>query len=87
MVKLSDKMISLIKDDIVSVLYNSPQALFATEIAVEVRRDKEFVKKLLLELKQMGLVELIRKNHKGINYKERKRWRLKPSIVKAYEPS
>ncbi len=85
MVKLSEKMIGLIKDDIVSVLYNSPRALFANEIAWEVRRDKEFVKKMLLELKGLGLVEEIKKNFKGMEYKKRSRWRLKPNVVDAYE--
>lgn len=85
MVKLSEKMVGLIKDDVVSVLYNSPRALFATEVAFEVRRDKEFVKKLLLELKELGLVEEIKKNLKGNEYKERRRWRLRPNVVDAYE--
>ncbi|MBU2589191.1 MAG: hypothetical protein KKF52_00400 [Nanoarchaeota archaeon] len=85
MVQLSEKIISLIKDDVVSILYNSPKALFANEVALEVRRDKEFVKKLLLELKELGLVEEIKKNSHGIEYKERRRWRLRPNVVDAYE--
>jgi len=85
MVRLSDKIIGLIKDDVVSILYNSHQALFANEIALEVRRDKEFVKKLLLELKELGLVEEIKKNSRGHEYKKRRRWRLRPNVVDAYE--
>jgi predicted transcriptional regulator len=85
MVKLSNKMLDLIKDDIVSTLYNSHESMFATEIAFEIRRDKEFVKKLLLELKKLGLVDEIKKNRKGYEYKERRRWRLKPHVISAYE--
>lgn len=85
MVALSKKTTELIKDDIVSVLYNSPRAMFANEIARELRRDNEFVMGLLLELKKMGLVEEIMKSNRGVEYKERIRWRLRPKVIEAYE--
>lgn len=85
MVKISQRMRDLIKDDIVSALYGAPQALFANEIALEIRRDKEFVKQLLLELKGLNLVDEVTKSGKGIDYKERIRWRLKPSVLAAFD--
>ncbi len=85
MVKLSDKTVSRIKDAIVSVLYESPRALFANEIATEIARDKEFIKKLLVELKHQGVVEDIKKGLNGNNYEVRIRWRIRPEVRNAFE--
>jgi len=86
MVKLSKKTTGLLRDDIISVLYsNSLRPLFTNEIATELRRDNEFVKKLLLDLKKEGLVELVQKNNKGQNYLTHQKWRIPPKVLAAYK--
>lgn len=86
MVKLSQKTTKLLKDDIISILYESPlTARFTNEIALELRRDNEFTKKLLLDLKKDGFVEESKKNSKGYQYLARTKWRIPPKILKAYE--
>jgi len=70
-------------EQILALLYSkSPNSLFTSQIAKEIARDEEFVKKLLFELKQKKLVIPIRKNPKGIYYSKRIRWRMSN---KAYE--
>jgi len=86
MVKLSKKTIKFLKDDIVSILYDQPlKPLFTNEIATELRRDNEFTKKLLLELKKEGLVEPLKKNNQGQPYIARTKWRIPQKVLKAYK--
>ncbi len=86
MVKLSQKTTQLLKDDIISILYENPLAArFTNEIALELRRDNEFTKKILLELKKEGFVEEVKKNSKGYQYLARIKWRIPPKVLKAYE--
>ena len=83
MVKLSNKTITLLKDDIISILYESQlKPLLTKEIALELRRDKEFTKYLLKELKQQGILVEIKKNNKGKDYIKRSRWIIKPNLIK-----
>ena len=84
MVKLSLKTKQHLKDDIVSVLYDkSPRSLFAFTIALELRRDKEFVKGLLIELESLGIVERMAKNARGQPYTRRVKWRIPFHVLKA----
>ena len=86
MVRLSNQLINLIKDDIITYLYNNQlKSYFTNQIAKEVRRDNEFTLKLLIELKQQGLIEQINKNKLGKNYLARVKWRIPPDVIKAYE--
>lgn len=86
MVKLSNQLINLIKDDILSHLYNNQlKSFFTNQIAKEIRRDNEYALKLLLELKEQGLVEQIKKNKQGKQYLARVKWRIPPNVIKAYE--
>jgi len=86
MVKLSSKMVSLIKDDILTFLYsNQLKSFFTNHIATEIRRDNEYALKLLLDLKQQGLIEQVKKNKQGKNYLARVKWRIPPSVIQAYE--
>jgi len=88
MVRLSEKTIKLLEDDIISILYeNSLNALFTNQIADELRRNNEFTKKLLLELKKEGLVEEVVKNKKGQEYLRNKKWRIPSKVLKAFEKS
>ena len=58
MVRLSSRTINLLKDDIISIIYeNQLKPLLSIEIANELRRDKEFTKRLLFELKKQGILE------------------------------
>ena len=83
MVKLSSKTLNLLKDDIISILYeNNLKPLLTKEIASELRRDKEFTKTLLNELKQQGILAEVKKNNKGKNYIKRIRWIIKPELIK-----
>ena len=83
MVKLSSKTLSLLKDDIISIPYeNNLKPLLTKEIASELRRDKEFTKTLLNELKQQGILAEVKKNNKGKNYIKRIRWIIKPELIK-----
>ena len=86
MAKLSTKLINLIKDDIISHLYNNQiRSYFTNEIAKEIRRDNEFALKLLSELQEQGLVEQIKKNKQGKQYLARVKWRIPNHVIKAYE--
>jgi predicted transcriptional regulator len=55
--------------------------MYTNEIAVELRRDKEFVKSLLLEMHKEGYVEEVSKNKKGHSYQTRKRWRIPKQVL------
>lgn len=86
MSKISFNTINLLKDDIISILYeNSLKPLLTIEIAKELRRDKEFTKKLLLELKEKGILNEIKKNNKGKEYIKRSKWLIKPDIINKYD--
>ena len=82
MVKLSQNTISLLKEDILSILYeNQDRNLFTKEIAKELRRDKEFTLQLLLEMKGVGWVnEILGKSSRGI----RKKWKISKGLIDAW---
>ena len=86
MSKISPNTINLLKDDIISILYeNNLKPLLTIEIAKELRRDKEFTKRLLLELKEKGILTQIKKNNKGKEYIKRSKWLIKPDIIQTYK--
>lgn len=79
--KISDQKKEKISEQIISFLYNvSPQSLFTSHIALELARDEEFIKSLLLGLKKKNLVVEIKKNPKGIPYIRRSRWKLTNNV-------
>ena len=85
MVKLSSNTVNLLKDDIISILYeNNLNPLLTMEIAKELRRDKEFTKRLLIELKEKGVIDQIKKNNKGKDYIKRSRWIINPGVLNKY---
>ena len=85
MVKLSSNTVNLLKDDIISILYeNNLNPLLTMEIAKELRRDKEFTKRLLIELKEKGVIDQIKKNNKGKDYIKRSRWIINPEVLNNY---
>ena len=84
--KLSQEKRDKISEQILSHLYhNFPKPFFTAEIAREIARDEEFVKALMLELKNKNLVVSIKKNPKGVFYTRRIRWRLSNQAHNAYK--
>jgi len=84
--RISRDKIRKIKENILAVLYSkSPQAVFTSDIALEIARDEEFIKKLVLEMEKERLVFAVKKNNKGINYIKRIKWRLSNHIFDAYD--
>lgn len=84
--KISQEKKEKISEQILAFLYSSsPKAIFTSHIAREIARDEEFVKKLLLDLKNKKLVIEIKKNPKGIIYIKRSRWKLSDIAYKAYK--
>ncbi len=83
--KISEEKRKKISEHILAFLYsNTPKPLFTSFIAKEAARDEEFVKKLLLELKNKNLVVEIKRNPKGKPYLRRSRWKLSDAAYQAY---
>ena len=86
--KISEKKRGKICEQILLYLFSqSPKAMFTSYIAEEIARDEEFVKKLLIELKQKKLLIEIKKNKEGIEYIRRSRWKLSNAAYKFYKQS
>jgi len=84
--KISDKKKEKICEQILSLLYSvSPKQIFTINIAQEIARDEEFVKKLLLNLKDKNLVVEVKKNPLGKAYIRRSRWRLNDKVYDFYK--
>jgi len=84
--KLSKQKRDKISEQIIShIFYSFPKQLFTVEIAREIARDEEFVKNLLLELKDKGVIVQIRKNEKGKSFVRRQRWQLSPRAYSVYQ--
>lgn len=84
--KISEQKREKISEQILALLYSvSPKSLFTLNIAVEIARDEEFVKCLLLELKKKGFVVEIKKNPQGFPYLKRSRWKLTDITYQAYK--
>jgi len=86
--EISDKNKQKISEQILAYLYLiTPRAVFTVQIAKEIVRDEEFVKRLLINLKEKGFVIDINKNSKGIPYLKRIRWKLSDKAYSAYKLS
>ncbi len=84
--RLSEEKINRIKEEILSVLFrSSPNALFTADIASNLARDEEFIKKILLDLETRGLISSVKKNNSGADYLRRIRWRLTNTTFQAYQ--
>ncbi|MFA5856634.1 MAG: hypothetical protein WC867_04700 [Candidatus Pacearchaeota archaeon] len=83
--KLSKIKKDKISEQILSFLYHSfPNEPFTAEIAREIIRDEEFVKRILIELNEKNLVVAIRKNSKGEIFTRRLKWRLASKVYDVY---
>jgi len=86
--KISDKKKEKISEQILAYLYSiNPKSIFTVQVAEEIARDEEFVKKLLLDLKKKGFVVEINKNPQGIPYIRRMRWKLSDKAYEVYRSS
>ena len=73
-------------EQILSYLFHGfPNQPFTAEIAREIARDEEFIKKILFQLKEKGLVIIIRKNKKGEPFSRRLKWRLSNKVYDVYK--
>ena len=86
MSRISKEKQQKIKEEILSLLFDkSPKALYTYEVAKELIRDEEFVKRLLEELSHDKLIIKISKNKDGIDFLARRRWQLSHATYKAYK--
>ena len=86
--KISDQKKEKIFEQILAYLYSiNPRSAFTVQIAYEIARDEEFVKKLLLNLKKKGFVTEIKKNPQGTPYIRRIRWKLSDKTYEVYKLS
>ncbi len=84
--RLSQEKINKISEQVLSYLYHSfPKQPFTSEIAREIARDEEFIKKILIDLKNKTLVVSIKTNPKGILFSRRIKWRLSNKAYEAYK--
>ena len=83
--RLSKQKRDKISEQILSYLYHTfPKQLFTAQIARELARDEEFIKTMLFELKEKGILQAIKKNKKGQDYVRRIRWQLTANAYNAY---
>lgn len=84
--RLSNNKRDKISEQILSYLFHSfPNTPYTAEIAREIIRDEEFVKRLLLDLTEKGLVVPIKKNNKGDLFLRRSKWRLSNKVYEVYK--
>jgi hypothetical protein len=84
--RISNQKKEKILEQVLAFLYAStPKPVFTLDVAKETARDEEFIKRLLLELKERNMVVEVKKNPKGIPYSRRSRWKLSDATYKAYK--
>jgi len=85
MPQISESKIQKIQEQILYYLYSIfPKQIFTSQIATELARNEEFIKKLLLKLNTKRLIIKITKNPKGEQYSRRMRWRLSNKAHETY---
>ncbi len=83
--RISDQKKEKIVEQILHHLYQSfPKTPFTAEIAREIARDEEFIKKLLMELKEKNIVVAIRKNNQGVTFSRKIKWKLSSKVYDLY---
>jgi len=84
--KLSkDKKDRIIEQILLFLYHTFPDQPFTAEIAREIARDEEFIKRILLELTEKNLVIPIKKNKKGEPFSRRLKWRLTSKVYDIYK--
>ena len=83
--RISNQKREKICEQILAHLYTiSPKSIFTSDIAKEIARDEEFIKKLLIEMRDKKILTEIKKNSQGNLYLRRSRWRLSDSAYTSY---
>lgn len=83
--RISQEKKNKIMEQIISYLYQAfPKNPFTAEIAKEIARDEEFIKKILFDLKDKNLVVPIKKNKYRL-FSKRIRWRLSNKVYDLYQ--
>jgi len=86
MPRISQEKEKRIKESILHLLFNnSPKMLFTVQVAKELARDEEYIKKLLLDLHDSNFVIPIKQNSNGQEYSRRIRWRLSNKAFETYK--
>ena len=83
--RISKEKRDRISEQILSFFYNSfPKQPFTAEISREIARDEEFIKKLLFELKDRGLIVSIRQNKNKEPFSRKIKWKLSNKVYEVY---
>lgn len=83
--RISNEKKDRIIEQILHYLYQKfPYNPFTSEIAKEIARDEEYIKRICFELKDKALIIPIRKNNKGEDFTRRIRWRLSNKVYEVY---
>ena len=83
--KLGQEKKDKIIEQILHYLYTVfPKFPFTAKISRSIARDEEFVKKILLELKEKNLVIAIKNNKKGQLFSRRIKWKLSNKVYEIY---
>jgi len=84
--RISKQKRDKISEQILALLFQeSLKPLFTSQIAQEIARDEEFIKKMLLDLKKKNLVVEVKKNSQGVLYSRRSRWVLSDTAYESYK--
>jgi len=83
--RISQEKKDKIIEQVLHYLYQVfPKNPFTAEIAREIARDEEFIKRILLELREKNLVLVIRKGKKGESFSKRMKWKLTNKVYEVY---
>ena len=86
MPRISQQKIEKISEQVIYYLYSIfPKQVFTSDIARELARDEEFMKKLLIGLEKKDLIVKIDKNSQGFQYSKRLRWRISNKAYNIYK--
>ena len=86
MPKISEQKLEKISEQVLLFLYSVfPKQVFTSEIAKELARDEEFIKKRLIEIEKKKLIVRIDKNPQGYQYSRRLRWRISNKTHEMYK--
>ena len=84
--RISSEKKERISEQILGLLFSCfPKSLFTAEVARDLARDEEFIKRLLSDLSKQGLVVPIKKNSQGIPFSKRVRWRISNKAYEVYK--
>ena len=83
--RISKQKRDRIIEQILTYLYQIfPKYPFTAEIAQEIARDEEFIKKILLDLKEKNIVIVIKKDSEGNPFSRRMRWKLSNKVYDVF---